>query len=96
MPKKKAAAPTEEVNTQEQEAENPETEEKSEEKAQEEEAVVISAGSPQLNPTVQKLLRIFNSYDELYITADGGVFPRDNKPAYVKGAVLYKNPFFKK
>lgn len=71
----------------EQEEENNENEEQLE-------ALVPSMSA--ISPNVQKLLRIFNSYDELYITQDGGVFPKDNKPSFVKNAVLYKNPFFKK
>ena len=51
---------------------------------------------PEVNSEVQNLLRIFNGYDELYITKFGGVFPKGNLPSHVKGAVLYKNPFFKK
>ena len=51
---------------------------------------------PEVNSSVQNLLRIFNGYDELYITKAGGVFPKGNKPSYVKDAVLYKNPFYKK
>lgn len=51
---------------------------------------------PEVNASVQNLLRIFNGYDELYISKVGGVFPKGNVPGYVKDAVLYKNPFFKK
>ena len=51
---------------------------------------------PEVNASVQNLLRIFNGYDELYISKAGGVFPKGNVPGYVKDAVLYKNPFFKK
>lgn len=51
---------------------------------------------PEVSASVQHLLRIFNGYDELYISKAGGVFPKGNVPGYVKDAVLYKNPFFKK
>lgn len=51
---------------------------------------------PEVNSSVQHLLRIFNGYDELYVSKSGGVFPKNNKPSYVKDAVLYKNPFYKK
>lgn len=61
--------------------------------AEVEEANVVG---PEIDTKVQNLLRIFNSYDELYITKTGGVFPKNNKPTFVKDAVLYRNPFFKK
>lgn len=55
----------------------------------------VAVAGPAVSPAITKLLRTFNSYDELYISKTGGVFPKGHLPSRVKDAVLYKNPFYK-
>lgn len=45
---------------------------------------------------ILKIMEIFYYLDELYISKHGGVFPSNTKESLVKGATLYKNPYFKK
>lgn len=43
---------------------------------------------------VKDILQTFDRYAELLITKDGGVFLPGTKLSQVKGAILYKNPFY--
>ena len=73
----------------------PEAKEENEAVEGAEPAKAAVVAGPAVSPAITKLLRTFNSYDELYITKNGGVFPKGHLPSRVKDAVLYKNPFFK-
>lgn len=42
---------------------------------------------------VLSILEAFNGYNELWVSPFGGVYT--SKPTTVKGAILYKNPFYK-
>lgn len=45
---------------------------------------------------VDKILKSFKNFDELYITKNGGVFTKDAPKNLVESATLYKNPYYKK
>ncbi len=44
---------------------------------------------------VKRVMQLYSDTPEMYITPQGGVFPADSKPSNKKGAILYKNPFYK-
>ncbi len=43
---------------------------------------------------VKGILKSFNNYPELYVSAMGRVFSTDAKPSLRGNAILYKNPFY--
>lgn len=45
---------------------------------------------------IDKILKSFNNFDELYITKNGGVFTKGSPKNLVASATLYKNPYYKK
>jgi hypothetical protein len=45
---------------------------------------------------VDKILKIYPNYAELYVDAKGGVFPKGTKPNLVANAILYQNPYYNK
>lgn len=44
----------------------------------------------------KRLMANFANLPELYITKTGGVFTKNTPKSLLKGAVLYKNPYYKK
>lgn len=42
---------------------------------------------------IDHILSLFPDYDELYVDAKGGVYPKDTKPELVGDAILYKNKY---
>lgn len=45
---------------------------------------------------VDKLMKLYPQYEEIYITPEGFVHPKATAPAYaIKNAVLYKNKYYK-
>lgn len=42
-----------------------------------------------------KLLKVFDDYQELYIDTKGGVYTKDSQPNIREGAILYQNPHYK-
>lgn len=42
-----------------------------------------------------KLLNVFDDYQELYIDTKGGVYTKDSQPNIREGAILYQNPHYK-
>lgn len=44
---------------------------------------------------VDKLLKLYPSYESLYVDDKGGVYPVDAQPNLVVGAILYQNPYYK-
>ena len=52
--------------------------------------------SKEIPGKVLELMRLYPQYEEIWVTSDGFVHPK-NVPAYrTKGATLYKNKFHKK
>lgn len=45
---------------------------------------------------IDKILKSFKNFDELYITKNGGVFTKGTPKNLVASATLYKNPYYKK
>lgn len=45
---------------------------------------------------IDKILKSFKNFDELYITKNGGVFTKGTPKHLVASATLYKNPYYKK
>ena len=45
---------------------------------------------------VKELLQKYPGYPALYIDSKGGVFTADAQPNWVKDAILYQNPYYKK
>lgn len=50
--------------------------------------------STELPDSVKDVLKVFDTYPELYITATGAVYTPDTKLSEDKGAILYKNPYY--
>lgn len=44
----------------------------------------------------KRIMANFSNLEELYITKHGGVFTKDTPKSLVKGATLYKNPYYNK
>lgn len=85
-----------EISAEVPELEAPETNEDvaPEEAEEAEEAKETEASeTPQMLPQVDKLLQAFPDYESLWITPFGGAYV--TKPETVKGAILYKNPYYK-
>jgi hypothetical protein len=55
-----------------------------------------SASIEELPEAVNKILKLFVNEKELYIDKQGGVFYKHTKPALIKNAILYKNPYYHK
>lgn len=47
-----------------------------------------------LSEHVVRVLKVFKTMPELYVTPTGGAFAPDTKPSIVGKAILYKNPFY--
>lgn len=45
---------------------------------------------------IDKILKSFKNFDELYINKNGGVFTKGSPKNLVASATLYKNPYYKK
>lgn len=45
---------------------------------------------------VDKVLKSFSNFDELYVTKSGGVLSKNTPKHLVTSATLYKNPYYKK
>lgn len=43
---------------------------------------------------VDKLLKVYNNYEQLYIDAKGSVYTADTQPNLVGNAILYQNPYY--
>ena len=52
--------------------------------------------SNEIPDEVKKILQQYKNEKELYVDRSGGVFVKGTKPALVKNAILYKNPFYNK
>lgn len=66
--------------------------------AKAEEKVPVAPTAPaaqELPDYAKKVLKTFSNMPELYISAKGGVFTKDTKPAIRGAAILYKNPYYK-
>lgn len=59
------------------------------------EAAVQKESVKAVPENVEKLMRLYPQYDEIYVTPNGFVHPK-NAPKYViKDAALYKNKYYK-
>lgn len=43
---------------------------------------------------VDKLLKVYNNYEQLYVDAKGSVYTADTQPNLVGDAILYQNPYY--
>lgn len=50
----------------------------------------------EISAVVLSTLKMYASEPELYVDQRGGAFSKDTNPKLVKGATLYKNPFYNK
>ncbi len=62
----------------------------------EEDATAVEQSEPQLPASVMKLMRLYPSYEEMWITPKGFVHPVGAPKYLTKGATLYKNKYFNK
>ena len=64
-----------------------------------EETVTEALGSEEtvteIPEMADKLLKVFDDYQELYIDTKGGVYTKDSQPNIREGAILYQNPHYK-
>lgn len=87
-------------NTTEQESKDesvePTPEEATSEDTKPESGGVKAKNPPKNNPHIEKILKAFSGYSELYITPKGRVYEKDTKQELLGDAILYKNPFVNK
>lgn len=85
-------------NTEDQGETGPDEQEKIEPEEPEEETEHTDEESDvqKIPEAALKLLKIFNHYQELYISVYGGVYTANTKLDADKKAILYKNPFYNK
>ena len=55
----------------------------------------VKVSPSQLPECVNKLLKCYPDYSELYIDSKGGVYPKGTQPNLVNDAILYQNPYYK-
>lgn len=51
---------------------------------------------PEMSSRVKEILQVFSRLEEVYITPAGAPFETYSKLAQQQGAILYKNPYYKK
>ena len=72
-----------------------ETPEAPEKPIQEEKPKTATKAKKDIPEYALEILKTFKNHKELMITPQGGVFSADSKLGAAKGAILYKNPYFK-
>ena len=54
----------------------------------------VQKAKTEIPVAVDKLLKVYNNYEQLYIDAKGSVYTADTQPNLVGNAILYQNPYY--